>query len=51
MIVDQFTAQNRYNICKICEKFNSITKQCFVCFCFMPAKVKFESSKCPLEKW
>ena len=29
----------------------SLTKQCGKCFCFLPAKVMFKSSSCPLDKW
>lgn len=51
MIVDKNTAQNRYNICKECKYFSKISKQCSKCLCFMPLKVKFENSECPLLKW
>jgi hypothetical protein len=51
MIVKRDIAQYRYDICKKCEKFITITKQCQECSCFLPAKVKFKSSYCPLKKW
>lgn len=51
MIVDKNIAQNRYNICKKCEYFSKTSRQCTKCFCFMPLKVKFIGSECPLEKW
>jgi 5-formyltetrahydrofolate cyclo-ligase len=50
MIVEKQIAQSRYDICKKCDKFLS-TKQCKECLCFMPLKVKFETSNCPLKKW
>jgi hypothetical protein len=44
-------AQERYDICKTCNKFNAAIKQCAECRCFMPVKVKFINSSCPLKKW
>jgi hypothetical protein len=41
----------RYAICRTCEKFNSKTKICMQCGCFMPAKTKLKSVVCPLSKW
>jgi hypothetical protein len=51
MIVQQHVAQARYDVCKQCDKFITTTKQCGKCWCFMPAKVKFINSECPLDKW
>ena len=50
-IVERNIAQQRYNICKECDEFITISKQCSRCLCFMPAKVKFKNSDCPLKKW
>lgn len=44
-------ANKRYEICKACPEFIKITKQCKRCGCFMAAKTKLESAKCPLNKW
>jgi hypothetical protein len=44
-------AQARYDICKKCDKFLSVTAQCQKCGCFMKLKVKIQNAKCPLEKW
>lgn len=41
----------RYAICQTCEKFNSKTKVCMCCNCFMTAKTKLKSAFCPLGKW
>ena len=43
-------AQQRYETCKACDKLTAI-KTCSECGCFMPAKVKFAASTCPLNKW
>jgi hypothetical protein len=44
-------AQNRYDICKSCDRFANITKQCLECKCFMKVKVTFPKSVCPIGKW
>ena len=41
----------RYDICNSCENFNSFTKFCGECHCFMPVKVLFKNVKCPVNKW
>ncbi len=41
----------RYEICNSCENFNSFTKFCNQCHCFMPVKVLFKNSNCPVDKW
>jgi transposase-like protein len=41
----------RYEICNSCENFNSFTKFCSECHCFMPVKVLFKNVKCPVDKW
>lgn len=43
-------AQRRISICRECPQFK-LKSVCMVCKCFMPAKTKFESSKCPENKW
>ena len=42
-------ALKRLEICKTCDKNNS--NFCHLCNCFMPAKVRFAFSDCPLKKW
>ncbi|NDF29521.1 MAG: hypothetical protein EB150_04830 [Nitrososphaeria archaeon] len=44
-------AESRYSICLQCPELFPITKQCKKCGCFMAAKTKLESAKCPLGKW
>ncbi len=43
--------EERYNICKSCDRFNKLTKICKECGCFMPAKTKLKNNFCPLNKW
>ena len=50
-LVTKQVAQERYNICKQCPRFNKVTLQCKECFCFMKLKVKLKDSHCPLAKW
>ena len=44
-------ATQRLDICLSCPELIKITKQCKQCGCFMVAKTKLESAKCPLGKW
>ena len=41
----------RYDICKSCDRFNNLTKQCKECNCFMPMKCKISNLPCPLGYW
>jgi hypothetical protein len=41
----------RQDICVKCEAYNPPTKQCKICFCVIPIKVRMESEKCPKGKW
>jgi len=41
----------KLEICKQCDKFNSTTKMCGICYCFMPAKTLMPFATCPLGKW
>ena len=43
-------AGERMNLCTKCDKFNSLGL-CTECGCVMVAKVKIETSSCPLKKW
>mgnify|MGYP003705685757 CR=1 FL=1 len=43
-------SSDRYNVCKNCDKFTSL-KTCSICFCFVPMKVFFKKTSCPLDKW
>ena len=44
-------AQERISICRECPELIKPTVQCKKCGCFMVAKVKLNSSSCPLGKW
>ena len=44
-------SKERYDICKECDRFFSLTTTCKECGCFMIAKTKMASAKCPLGKW
>ena len=49
--VDAEISEERYNICLKCEEFREVTKQCKICNCFMPMKVKFKVTECPKHYW
>lgn len=51
MITDKITANERYRVCKECDKFINLTKQCSICKCFMPLKVRLAFEECPKGKW
>jgi len=51
MWVKKEVAQSRYDVCKKCDRFTSLTAQCKECGCFMKIKVKLENTVCPLGKW
>ena len=41
----------RYNICKDCPYFISLTTQCKICKCFMKEKTKLPNASCPMHYW
>lgn len=49
--VSKDVAYARYDICKECDKLNSISKTCAECGCFMRMKVTLPNAYCPLGKW
>lgn len=51
LFIDKNIAQNRYNLCKQCEYFNSTITTCKQCGCIMKIKVKLKDSNCPINKW
>ena len=51
MFLPIVVARDRYEICKICDEFNSAVKLCKKCNCFMPAKITIARARCPLGKW
>lgn len=40
----------RYEICLKCKNFNKL-KFCKICWCYIPLKIKFKDSTCPINKW
>jgi hypothetical protein len=44
-------ADTRMSTCNACPELIKITSQCKKCGCFMSAKTKLESAKCPIGKW
>jgi hypothetical protein len=44
-------AIERMKICIQCEHFWKFTKQCALCKCFMPVKVRLPGQVCPIKKW
>lgn len=44
-------SEGRYAKCLVCPEFKKLTKRCGKCGCYLPAKVKVPSEKCPLGKW
>ena len=50
-LVDEEVQLTRYKICEDCSEFRTSLRQCKMCYCFMPAKTMFKSSKCPKGLW
>lgn len=44
-------AEERFAMCKGCEHFIKLSKQCKKCGCFMNLKTKLEEATCPIGKW
>lgn len=51
IFVEKEQAQLRYDICKKCVHYESVTTLCKECGCVTKMKVKFASATCPLGKW
>jgi hypothetical protein len=51
VFVSEETINERLKICSECSQFNSESKKCYLCGCFMQQKVKFTNSSCPVLKW
>ena len=41
----------RLAICGTCELFNSFSKTCSICKCYMRMKTKLAKAYCPIHKW
>ena len=48
--IDNSLRDKRIKICNDCRELTKF-KFCKKCRCFMPVKVWFESTACPLNKW
>ena len=44
-------ANQRLEACNGCEFFRKQLKQCSICNCIMPVKVRFKKSSCPDGRW
>ena len=43
--------EERMSICKKCEHYSARQVRCKECGCWLVQKIKFTSSKCPIERW
>lgn len=43
--------QERYLICKSCDKYDEMENRCTDCGCYVPAKARAILDSCPLGKW
>jgi hypothetical protein len=41
----------RYEICKACDHYISLTTQCTQCGCIMKLKTALPFAECPIGKW
>jgi hypothetical protein len=48
-LVSKNETETRRNICNGCEHKDG--DMCKECGCYLPLKVRFTASQCPLEKW
>jgi len=44
-------ANARLTICCTCEHYRQSLKQCKLCNCIMPVKVRFKQASCPDKRW
>jgi len=44
-------AEQRLAICDACEHYRNRFKQCSICNCIMPLKVRFQNTSCPDQRW
>jgi hypothetical protein len=55
-VVDKFrcsyaTQKNRIELCKTCDRFNSVLRMCKECGCLMDAKTWMADQECPIGRW
>jgi hypothetical protein len=51
LMVDAETSGKRLTICQACPRLFQPTGTCLECGCFVKAKTKLGSARCPLGKW
>ena len=51
LFVSEEKRLQREKLCMECSQFNSESKRCYMCGCFMEQKMKFKASSCPMAKW
>jgi TRAP-type mannitol/chloroaromatic compound transport system substrate-binding protein len=51
MTVSDDVREERYDLCKACEYYYSVTTTCKKCGCFMSAKTYLAAAECPTGRW
>jgi len=51
VFVTEEKKQLREKLCNECSSFNSASKRCKMCGCFMETKWRFTKAKCPKMLW
>ena len=51
VFVSKNIQNERLNICKSCDWYDTAEFRCKHCGCYMEQKVKFAASSCPIFKW
>jgi len=44
-------AEQRLATCETCEHYRKRLRQCSLCNCIMPVKVRFQKASCPDGRW
>lgn len=51
MIALPVVQDQRLQVCRACQWYDSLWIRCRHCGCFLKAKVKLKNQKCPIGKW
>lgn len=51
LVVSEEIRDQRMNVCKSCEYYDSRQVRCRHCGCFLETKIRFAIDSCPLQKW
>jgi len=51
LFADDNLFNERMEICKKCDKYDSEQQRCFECGCFLETKARIILDSCPLNKW